>query len=249
MKTKRMAASEARSLVDGWTWKAALTGWAPGSSLVLTGYDIAMIADVARCFDVTEFHAETIAASAAASAAGKLGSDSLLSWVPIVGWIAKAVVAATVTKALGEATITYMWNASPLHDLFYIKNVQAGLLMDISDCAGANGAQVHQWEAWNGNNQKWTLEYGLRDSVKFVGIVSNRVLDVPGGQAQEGLPFQVWDSWDGMNQNFWLAHTDDGAYIHTRYEGMVVAADPASRRIMLKHQCKDPSERWRFLPA
>jgi hypothetical protein len=52
-----------------------------------------------------------------------------------------------------------------------------------------------------------------------------------------------------MNQNFWLAPTDDGAYIHTRYEGMVVAADPASRRILLKHQCKDPSERWRFLPA
>ena len=141
------------------------------------------------------------------------------------------------------------WYLSPLHDLFYIKNVHTGLLMDISDCEGANGAHVHQWEAWNGNNQKWTLECGLRDCVRFVGIVSGRVLDLPGGQPHEGLHFQVWDSWNGMNQNFWLAPSDEGTYVHTCYEGMVVAADSASRRIMLKHQSGDAAERWTFLQA
>jgi alpha-L-fucosidase 2 len=37
-------------------------------------------------------------------------------------------------------------------------NRQSGLLMDVSDISQTNGAAIHQWSDWGGDNQRWTLQ-------------------------------------------------------------------------------------------
>lgn len=91
-----------------------MISFVPGSSLALGAADIKMVNDVAKAFEVNTYSIEEITTAIAATIAGRIASDGILSFVPIVGWAVKAGVAGAVTKAAGEIVIDYFKKRSPL---------------------------------------------------------------------------------------------------------------------------------------
>ena len=69
--------------------------------------DAKVVHDVAHAFDVKSYTVEGVAAAVSASVTGKIVAGELLSLFPGIGWALKSVVAGAVTKALGEALISY----------------------------------------------------------------------------------------------------------------------------------------------
>jgi len=109
-----IAEAEARRIVNAWTAGAAAVGWVPGSMLVLAGMDAKVVHDVARAFDVKSYSVEEVGAAIGASVTGKIVAGELLTLFPGLGWALKSVVAAGITKGLGEALIAYFRQRSGL---------------------------------------------------------------------------------------------------------------------------------------
>jgi uncharacterized protein (DUF697 family) len=113
MSPKALAEMQAREIVNKWTIVAGTFSWVPGSTLVLGAADIKMVNDVAVAFGVQGVAAESVFAAVGASMTGK-GLVEALSFFPGPGWIAKGLIASGITKATGEAVISYFRARSPL---------------------------------------------------------------------------------------------------------------------------------------
>lgn len=109
------AEKKARSIVNKWSAGATAVGWVPGSMLALGAADFAMIQQVAETFEVKKYSTEQVVAMVSASFGGKLLVEGL-SFIPGPGWLLKAAVAGGVTKSMGEATIKYFRERSPLDE-------------------------------------------------------------------------------------------------------------------------------------
>jgi hypothetical protein len=70
--------------------------------------------DIAQCFKVTNYAAETIIGTLGASLGGHAAADIALSFVPGVGTGIKVATAGSVTMTLGTALIEYFQDRSPL---------------------------------------------------------------------------------------------------------------------------------------
>ncbi|MEL6149619.1 MAG: hypothetical protein AAFV33_13150 [Chloroflexota bacterium] len=119
MKTKAQAETEARKIVSDWVKGAVLTGWIPGSALVLTGADYVMMEQVARTFEVGAFdkdHAmQSIGTLAASGAAGGVIGEAI-GLVPVIGWAVKSGMMGAKAHLIGNAVIDYFKERSTLPD-------------------------------------------------------------------------------------------------------------------------------------
>lgn len=111
--TRRAAEIQARTAVDQWSAAAVAISWLPGSTFGLAAADMSMIRNVAGCFGVGNFDTEAAVATIAASATGRYAAELLVFAGPL-GLMIKAAIAAGITKAVGEKTISYFRNLSPL---------------------------------------------------------------------------------------------------------------------------------------
>jgi uncharacterized protein (DUF697 family) len=107
------AEAEARARVNAWTAGAVAVGWVPGSMFALAAADVEICREVADCFGIKHWRAESVSASIGASLAGKVVAGELLSFIPVFGWAIKAGVAGSLTKLVGEAIIKYFKGQSP----------------------------------------------------------------------------------------------------------------------------------------
>lgn len=107
------AERRARRRVHAWTIGAVAVGWVPGSMLALAAGDVKLCREVAACFGVEHWSAESVSAAIGASIAGKVVAGEALSLIPVFGWAVKSVVAGGITKAVGEAIIAYFKTQSP----------------------------------------------------------------------------------------------------------------------------------------
>ncbi len=116
--TKREAREQARKAVNGWAAGLAATAWIPGSHYVMLAGDVAFVQQIGSIYDVsvTEAGAGQIFATVAAPLIGSKVAHSVLDFIPVAGWVAKSVVAAGVTKAVGEALVKYFEDCSKLPD-------------------------------------------------------------------------------------------------------------------------------------
>ena len=114
----KIAKKEARSVINKWAMGFAGIAWLPGSQLALSGGDVLMVIQVGKIygFDLDKTEALGILTSIAATITGRTIVHSLLDFVPVIGWGAKPVVAASVTKAVGKALIAYFEERSNLPD-------------------------------------------------------------------------------------------------------------------------------------
>ncbi len=114
--SKSEARSQARSRINQWAAGFAAVAWIPGAHYAMTAGDVTMVMQVGSIFDVhlDKIAAGQIFATVAAPLFGSKIAHSILDFVPVVGWAAKSVVAAGVTKSVGEALIGYFNDCSPL---------------------------------------------------------------------------------------------------------------------------------------
>jgi uncharacterized protein (DUF697 family) len=113
MTTLAEAERQARQRVNAWTGVATGVGWVPGSMFALAAADVKICHEVAKCFGVEHWSAESVSAAIGASITGKVVAGETLSLIPGFGWAVKSVVAGAVTKAAGEAIIQYFKSRSP----------------------------------------------------------------------------------------------------------------------------------------
>ena len=119
-KTKAQAKEEAEKIVGDWVKGAVLTGWIPGSALVLTGADYLMLEQVARAFQVEAWdkdHAmQSIGTIAASGVAGGVIGEAI-GLVPVFGWAVKSGMMGMKARLIGNAIIQYFEDRSPLPDV------------------------------------------------------------------------------------------------------------------------------------
>ncbi|WP_225634656.1 RICIN domain-containing protein [Streptomyces solaniscabiei] len=81
-------------------------------------------------------------------------------------------------------------------------SINSGLALDVKDVSTANGAPIHQWPWWGGNNQKFRMEPTSNGYVRLVAVHSGKVLDVKDVSTANGTPVHQWEWWGGGNQQF-----------------------------------------------
>lgn len=113
MSTLAAAEEQARNRVNAWTAGATVVGWVPGSMFLLAAADVRICQEVAECFGVEHWSAESVSAAIGASVTGKIVAGEALSLFPGLGWAIKSFVAGGITKAVGEAIIAYFKSRSP----------------------------------------------------------------------------------------------------------------------------------------
>lgn len=115
---RREAREQANAAINRWAASFAGIAWIPFSHYVMTAGDITMVVQVGSIYSV-DFDRSTVATLFAALAAPLIGSkitNSVLDFVPVLGWLAKSAVAAVVTKVVGRSLIYYFHDCSPLPD-------------------------------------------------------------------------------------------------------------------------------------
>jgi uncharacterized protein (DUF697 family) len=80
---------------------------------LLAAGDVELCREVAGCFGVEHWSAESVSAAVGASVTGKIVAGESLSLIPVFGWAIKSVVAGTITKAVGDAILAYFKSHSP----------------------------------------------------------------------------------------------------------------------------------------
>ena len=118
-KSLQDADRDARRHVNTWTTVAAGTGWIPGSTLFLTGADMAMIMQVANAYEVNDFDMDHLKALLGGAIGGAVAGNviaEVTGLIPLVGWAAKSAGMAAKAKTIGDTVVKYFRERSSLPD-------------------------------------------------------------------------------------------------------------------------------------
>ncbi|MDN5217249.1 RICIN domain-containing protein [Fulvivirgaceae bacterium BMA12] len=95
---------------------------------------------------------------------------------------------------------------------YTIVNANSGLLMDVSGGSSLNGANVIQWTANGGDNQKWNITGIGNDEYKLINVSSQKSLDINNASAANGANVIQWNYSGSSNQKFKLVPAGDGKF-------------------------------------
>jgi len=92
----------------------------PADTLMITPAQIAMIVSLGAVFNirVTDSLAKSILGGLALSIAGRAVASTILSFIPVVGWIIKGGTAAALTEAIGWAAVAHFHDIKENHSKF-----------------------------------------------------------------------------------------------------------------------------------
>jgi uncharacterized protein (DUF697 family) len=111
---KYTAKKEAERIVNAYAATAGATGWIPHACTWLIPLQYQMCDEIASVFNVTNYTAEGVLAVVGASVVGQTTADTILSFIPGLGWGAKAVTAGVITKGVGKLLVEYFYEHSTL---------------------------------------------------------------------------------------------------------------------------------------
>jgi cytochrome c len=131
----------------------------------------------------------------------------------------------------------------------------SGKFMDVSGASTADGAQVVQWAATGGNNQKWQAVDAGGGAVYLKAGHSGKCLDVTNGSTAQGAFLQQLTCNNGNQQKFLVTPTG-AAGVHTVksvLSGMCVdvngGATTDGARLLQWGCHSGANQQWRFAPA
>ena len=131
----------------------------------------------------------------------------------------------------------------------------SGKLMDVSGVSTADGAQVVQWAATGGNNQKWQAVDAGGGAVYLKAVHSGKCLDVTGGSTAQGAFLQHSTCTNANQQKFLVTTTGTtGVYtVKSVPSGLCVdvnGASTADGARLLQWGCHSAAnQQWRFTAA
>ena len=117
--SKQDAERRAKKIVDNWAKANLFTGWIPGAALALGAADMMMIRQVGEAFGIPAFDEDALKAhlgGVLGSIGGAVAGEAVASFIPVVGWAAKAYALKVKAEALGKTVIEYFRDRSPLPD-------------------------------------------------------------------------------------------------------------------------------------
>lgn len=134
------------------------------------------------------------------------------------------VTTATPTPA-ATASPTY---ADITEGVYYIKNVNSGLYLDVANGSSTNGANIQQY-AYNGSTaQQFKIVSAGSGYYKLLTGCSDyaQAVDVEAKSTADGTNILTWAAGTGTNQQFKFLDAGDGSYgIVTRVTGLASALD------------------------
>nr|WP_315221764.1 beta-1,3-glucanase family protein [uncultured Flavobacterium sp.] len=137
---------------------------------------------------------------------------------------------------------------------YYLQNRNSGLNMDVWNASTANGANVAQGVANNGNNQKFTFTHLGDGLYKIIVNHSGQSLDIKNFSKENGANVEQYPYNATTNQQFILVSTGDGFYkIVARNSGKIVEVGGASTANGANVQQWDDNNQtcgqWKLIPV
>lgn len=111
----------------------------------------------------------------------------------------------------GEPTQDYIsfYNS----DMFYVRNANSGMYLDVSNGSTANGAKVQQWFFNNGNNQKWVVTHDDNGTYAIEpSYVTEMSLDIKDAVTEDGGIAQLFQKHTNTAQMFKLTPNNNGSF-------------------------------------
>jgi hypothetical protein len=131
----------------------------------------------------------------------------------------------------------------------------SGKLIDVNSASTADGAQVVQWAATGGNNQKWQAVDAGGGAVYLKATHSNKCLDVVGGSTAQGAFLQQFTCNNSNQQKFLVtATTTTGVYtVKSVPSGLCIdvngGATTDGARLLQWGCHTGTNQQWRFTAA
>lgn len=126
-------------------------------------------------------------------------------------WVAEEVAKAWDAVGVGDDVAA---------GAYVVRAKHSGSVLDVEGISGVNGAAVHQWGYWGGDNQKWQIESVGNGYYRLTARHSGKALDIRDANKGNGGILQQWDYAGGENQQFQIAPAGDGYYmIVARHSG------------------------------
>jgi hypothetical protein len=128
-------------------------------------------------------------------------------------------------------------------------------LMDVSGASTADGAQVVQWAATGGNNQKWQAVDAGNGAVSLRAVHSGKCLDLTNGSTAQGAFLQQLTCSSGNQQRFQVVPTTTaGVYtVKSVLSGLCVdvngGATTDGARLLQWGCHSGTNQQWRFTLA
>ncbi|MBX7267644.1 ThuA domain-containing protein [Micromonospora sp. Llam7] len=128
----------------------------------------------------------------------------------------------------------------------------SGKLMDVSGVSTADGAQIHQWAATGGNNQKWQAVDAGGGAVYLKAVHSGKCAEVIGGSSTPGAFLQQATCNNSNQQKFTATATGtSGVYtVRSVPSGLCVDVNTAATSDgarLLQWNCHGgTNQQWRF---
>lgn len=88
----------------------------------------------------------------------------------------------------------------------------SGKALDVANASIDEGANIHQWSATGGSNQKWTLTYNSEGYYTIVSVNSGKALTVEGGSADNGANIMQWTLNEGVDQQWQVVDLGNGYF-------------------------------------
>lgn len=101
----------------------------------------------------------------------------------------------------------------------------SGKALDVQGTATNDGANVHQWNYYGGNSQRWTLTHLGNNQYSIIGVQSGKALEVSNWGTSNGSNVQIWTNGGGTNQKWTVSATSGGYYRLTPTHATNMALD------------------------
>ena len=115
--------------------------------------------------------------------------------------------------AKGTGINTYTTTSITDGGTYYLRNVESGLFLDVSNASSANGTNIQQW-TFNGLTAQ---KFQFKKVGNYYAILTgasdyNSCVDVTSGSFESGTNIEQWEYWGGDMQLFRVVQNTDGTY-------------------------------------
>ncbi len=118
---------------------------------------------------------------------------------PVVAYITKDDIIEVKKFALNEEIDPEPQFDPSAH--YAIVNKLSSKCLDVAENATWNGANIHQWDCYNGLNQMWTISETV-DGYSIINAHSSKALDIANFSLENGGNVHQWDFVNGANQQW-----------------------------------------------
>jgi hypothetical protein len=142
-------------------------------------------------------------------------------------------------------------DAAPYNSIFKLVNVRSGKTMDVAGRNTANGTNIHQWDFWDGSNQKFEFVKEFDGSFKISPLHSNSCLDIAGGSTRLSANLHLWSCHGGANQDWFVEHVKDDEFLlrNKKSKHVLEVAKPYGKgaNVQQNHYNGGSNQRWRLI--